>query len=128
MIAALLLAAAAPAAEETCGDLPQQSMNACFALAFFRIDHEMAAQWRIASAAMKEADRELDRARDKQPGHFATLLAAQRAWLTYRDRHCLGASFEARGGSLAPTLDSLCKIELTRERIRQLKALVGDDN
>jgi uncharacterized protein YecT (DUF1311 family) len=128
MIAALLLLAAAPVTEKDCGDLAQQPMNQCFGRVFERADAEMAAQYRIAAAAMKEADRELDRSNDRQPGYYATLLAAQRAWLTYRDRHCLGASFEARGGSLAPTLDSLCKIELTRDRTRQLKAMVGGEN
>jgi uncharacterized protein YecT (DUF1311 family) len=122
MIAALLLLAAAPA-EENCGDLAQQPMNACFLQEFRRADAEMNAQWKITVEAVKAADRELDRD-DGQPRYLPTLLAAQRAWLTYRDQHCLSASFEARGGTLQPTLDSTCKTELTRERTRQLKALV----
>lgn len=125
MIAALLLAAT-PVTAQDCGDLPQQPMNLCFLREFEGVDAEMNAQWKLTAAASKAADRELQ-PDDRQPRHFPTLLAAQRAWLTYRDRHCLGASFEARGGSLAPTLDSLCRIELTRDRTRQLKAMVGDD-
>ena len=128
MIAALLLLAAAPAVEEDCGDLPQQPMNLCFLREFERTDAEMNAQWALTSKVLKDADREIDRKWDRQPGYFETLLAAQRAWLTYRDQHCLGESFEARGGTLAPTLHSTCKTALTRERIKQLKALAGMEN
>lgn len=127
MIAALLLLAAAPA-EEACGDLPQQPMNMCVYRNFERADAEMNAQWKITAEAMKQADRELDRTYDKDAGYFETLLAAQRAWITYRDQHCLAESFEARGGSMQPMLDSGCKITLTRERTRQLKALVETEN
>ena len=128
MIAALLLLAAAPAAaEEDCGDLPQQPMNQCLHRAFERADAELNAQWKVTAEAMRARDRDLDRTRDKQPGHFDTLLAAQRAWITYRDQQCLAESFEMRGGSGAPMVHSLCTERLTRERIGQLKALVGED-
>jgi len=124
---ALLLLAAAPA-QENCGDLPQQPMNQCFYRAYERADAEMTAQWKLTAAAMKQADRDLDRTYDKDPGYFDTLLAGQRAWLTYRDQQCLSASFEARGGSMAPMLNSTCRIALTQERTRELKALVEVEN
>jgi uncharacterized protein YecT (DUF1311 family) len=127
MIAALLLLAAATA-DENCGDLPQQPMNQCFYRAYERADAEMNAQWKLTAAALKQADRDLDRTYDKDPGYFDTLLAAQRAWITYRDQHCLGESFEARGGSMSPMLNSTCRITLTQERTRQLKALVEVEN
>jgi len=128
MFAALLLFAAAATADEDCGDLPQQPMNHCVLRNFERADEAMNAQWKLTSAAMKQSDRELDRTYDKEPGYFATLLAAQRAWLTYREQHCLGESFEARGGSLSPMLHAGCKLRLTRERTRQLKELVEFGN
>ena len=124
MIAALLLLAAAPAQEQDCSNLPQQPMNMCLYEAFERADAAMNAQWRITSAAMKAADREIDRKYDKQPLHYDTLLAAQRAWLTFRDKQCLLESFEMRGGSGAAMMHNLCMDRLTRERTRQLKALV----
>jgi uncharacterized protein YecT (DUF1311 family) len=124
MIAALLLLAAAPAQQEDCGNLPQQPMNMCLYEAYQRTDAEMNRQWRITSEAMKASDRSIDRSYDKEPGYFATLLAAQRAWLTYRSQQCLLESFEMRGGSGAPMVHSLCMDRLTRERIGQLKALV----
>jgi uncharacterized protein YecT (DUF1311 family) len=128
MMAALLLFTAAAAADENCGDLPQQPMNLCFYRAYERADAEMNAQWKLTAAAMKQDDRDLDRTYDKEPGYFDTLLASQRAWLTYRDQQCLSESFEARGGSMAPMLNSSCRITLTQERTRQLKALVEVEN
>jgi uncharacterized protein YecT (DUF1311 family) len=128
MIALLMLLAAGAASEVACGDLPQQPMNLCFLQAYERADAEMNARWKVTAAAMKQRDRDVDRGNDKQPGYFATLLAAQRAWITYRDQHCLAASFEARGGSMQPMLDSTCKLALTRERTKQLKDLVDSEN
>ena len=127
MIVALLLMAAGPALN--CKDPQAQlEMNMCAYYEFERADAAMNAQWRTVAAAMREADRSVDRKSDNQPLHYDTLLAAQRAWLTYRDQHCMVASFEARGGSMQPMLVSGCKSELTRERTRQLKQLVEVEN
>ncbi len=128
MIAALLLLAAAPVQQEDCGDLPQQPMNQCLYRAFQRADAAMNVQWRITAEAMKARDRDLDRSYDKQPGHFETLLAAQRAWLTYRTQQCLVESFEMRGGSGAPMIHSICTERLTRDRTSQLKSLIEMSN
>ncbi len=130
MIHALLLLAAAapPPAEENCGDLPQQPMNQCLYRAFQRTDAELNRQWRITSEEMKARDRGIDRSYDKDAGYFDTLLASQRAWLTFREKQCLLESFEMRGGSGAPMMHSLCMARVTRERIQQLKSLTETDN
>ncbi len=76
------------------------------------------------SAAMKERDKgdaPLDW--DDRPGHFDTLLEAQRAWLKYRDTHCRSEGYIARGGSLEPLLVSSCKAHLTRLRTADLEEL-----
>jgi uncharacterized protein YecT (DUF1311 family) len=123
---ALLLLAAAPALD--CRNpMAQQDMNQCAWIDFQRADAALNAQWRRTVAAEREADKSVDRKYDSQPGYYETLLAAQRAWLTYRDNHCLGASFEARGGSLAPLLEATCKTALTEARTRELRALAGED-
>ncbi len=128
MIAALLLLTAAPEPELNCIDpQAQQEMNRCAALEFERADAEMNVQWRLTVVAMKEGDRDLDRKYDREPGYYETLLAAQRAWLTYREKHCLGESFEARGGSLAPLLHGTCMTALTRARSKQLRELAGEE-
>jgi uncharacterized protein YecT (DUF1311 family) len=132
MISALLLLLAAPAvgpdATDCDGDSPQQVLNICAANAAQSADAEMTAQWKITAADMKRKDRGIDRSYDKEPGYFATLLAAQRAWLTYRDQQCLVESFDMRGGSGAPQIHSGCMHRLTRERLAQLKALIETGN
>ena len=130
MIAALFLLAAAPAEpEETCENpMTQLAMNMCSYRDFQRADAALNAQWPITLAAMKQADRQLDRTYDRQPGYADTLLAAQRAWLTYRHQHCLSESFTARGGSMAPMLVSGCEASLTEARTKQLKELAETEN
>lgn len=129
MIAALLLMMAAPSGpEEDCGDLAQQPMNLCVYRNYQRADAAMNAQWAKTAARLKEMDREIDRTYDKDPGYFDTALAAQRAWITYRDKHCRSVSFEARGGSMSPMLDSGCKLRMTVERTRELRDLVEFGN
>lgn len=126
MIAALfLLFAAEP--QWNCDDPQDQStMNMCAHRDFQRADAELNAQWRLTVAALREADKGVDRKYDRQPLHYDTLLAAQRAWLIYRDKHCEGESFEARGGSMQPMLASGCKAQLTRARTKQLRELAGE--
>ena len=129
MIAALFLLAAEAEPAINCKDPgPQMELNICAYRDFERADAEMNVQWRRVVAAMREADKQVDRKYDQQPLHYDTLLAAQRAWLTFRDQHCTLASFEARGGSMQPMLDSGCKADLTHERTKQLKALVEVEN
>jgi uncharacterized protein YecT (DUF1311 family) len=138
MIAALLLLAASTAAAPAvppavdvdatdCDDSsPQQMLNICAANAAASTDAEMNAQWKVTAAEMKRRDNEIDRATDRQPGYFDTLLAGQRAWLAWRYKQCLLESFEMRGGSAAPLIHSGCMERITRQRLDQLKALVGD--
>lgn len=132
MIAALLLAMAAPAVDPDATDCddnsPQQMLNICAANAAQAADQEMNAVWKRVAAEMKRRDIEIDRKTDRQPLHFDTLLAGQRAWLTYRDKQCLLASFEMRGGSGAPQIHGGCFHEITRARIAQLNALIQTGN
>lgn len=123
----LALAAGEPALD--CADpQDQSSMNICAHREFQAADAAMNAEWLRIVAAEREADKGIDLSHDQQPKHYDTLLAAQRAWLIFRDQHCLLASFEARGGSMQPMLDSGCKATLTRERTKQLKSLVEVEN
>lgn len=105
----------------------QQAMNICAAREFAVADAQLNAQWEITRAAMKVRDEQWDEALapewDDRPGYFATLLEAQRAWITYRDAHCRSDGYFARGGSLEPLLVSTCKTALTKERTDQLREL-----
>ena len=50
------------------------------------------------------------------------LIAAERAWITYRDAECRSQSAVYEGGSMQPLVISLCLTELTRQRINILKS------
>jgi uncharacterized protein YecT (DUF1311 family) len=102
----------------------QNTMNMCALEDYQAADADLNRQWAVTVAAMKEADTDVDPEYDKQPGHYETLLQAQRAWLNYRDAHCLVDSFSFRGGSGQPMVDSFCKANLTRQRTEQLRLLI----
>jgi uncharacterized protein YecT (DUF1311 family) len=127
--AVFLLIAQAGAAEAVEGDCKdprdQLSINMCAYADYQAADAELNAQWAEAVAAMKDADAEIDREYDQQPGYYETLLEAQRAWLKLRDAQCLLESFDFRGGSGQPMIDSFCKAEMTRQRTAQLRMLVA---
>lgn len=124
---ALLLMASAPASEVpwNCADpQAQQEMNWCAAQDFHKADAALNAQWKLTSAEMKARDERDGKQTDGRPGHFTTLLSAQRAWLKYRDAHCDLGGYLFRGGSMEPLLVATCRTDLTEARTRQLKDLV----
>lgn len=120
---ALFLMGSAPALD--CENaMTQADMNQCAHADYRAADTELNTQWKLTAAAMKASDKDFDSDYDTRPGYFATLLEAQRAWLSYRDAHCRSAGYFARGGSMEPLLASSCLAKLTRERTEQLKELV----
>lgn len=104
----------------------QVEMNYCAGKDYEVADVALNAQWKRTVAEMRERDKTIDRRYDTQPTHYDALLAAQRAWLTYRDQHCLNEGFAARGGSMAPMLHGGCMARLTKARTAELQALVEE--
>ena len=100
-------------------------MTICASREYEQADAALNAQWTLTAAAMRERDAASQELRDKRPGYFEMLLAAQRAWLRYRDAHCSVEGFYARGGSLEPMLMATCKAKLTRQRTGQLRELAA---
>jgi uncharacterized protein YecT (DUF1311 family) len=66
-----------------------------------------------------QADQQLGRALIK------TVLESQKAWISYRDKHCKIIAFEIEEGTAAyiTTINS-CAIELNEERMAQLSQLL----
>ncbi len=130
ILAALLLAGAAadtePELDCTRDNLAQQEMNICAAWDFEAADKALNAQWKITAEIMKGMDE--DGGEDFYgaggPGFRKTLLDAQRAWIKYRDAHCVTEGYIFRGGSMEPFMVSTCMARLTRERIVALEDLV----
>ncbi|MBT9369476.1 lysozyme inhibitor LprI family protein [Rhizobium sp. CSW-27] len=98
----------------------QADMTACARKDFEKADAGLNAQWLLTRKAM--ADRDAGLAADQRGGEQA-LLAAQRAWIAYRDGQCTAEGFAARGGTMEPMLVVACKAELSEVRTDELKQL-----
>jgi uncharacterized protein YecT (DUF1311 family) len=123
MITALFLAASYPQPDCASPKFGWEIVE-CSERDFKRADLEMNKQWQTVLEAMRTLDKRIDRKTDRAPLYADTLLAAQRAWLIFRDQHCLLVGFDARGGnSTQLILLSQCKEELTKARTKQLKSL-----
>ncbi|MCJ8140151.1 lysozyme inhibitor LprI family protein [Falsirhodobacter halotolerans] len=48
------------------------------------------------------------------------LRAAQRAWITYRDKGCAAEAWINAGGSIQPMVEAQCRTRLTEDRTREL--------
>ena len=123
----VLLASAAFAEDEMkCNpEGTQAEMNICAWDDFQKADDELNAVYKKAMAFAREQDQSYA----DQPnlkGAVAALKKAQRAWIDYRDGHCEGVGFSARGGSMEPMLVAGCQEELTKKRTADLKALMED--
>lgn len=124
ILASLLLSfAPAVALAQTAEDAHVQHMGR---LAYAALN----AQYRSTMARMAEADKDRDAdlkkgssKPDGQPTYQAALVAAERAWLAYRDAHCATVSLAFRGGVYADEAGGKCINDLARKRTAELKEL-----
>lgn len=83
-----------------------------------------------ASQMFEYADQDLNDTYQLAINHWAggresargqALLAAQRAWIAYRDAHCAAVAFEYEGGSTQPLVHAGCMERLTRARTNAIR-------
>lgn len=120
-------AARAPAAEQDGCDFPdaQQQNNYCNAQAFWKLDGELTTLYEEALAFTKKSDQDMPPPEGPDlKTETEALIIAEKAWLQYRDAHCDGIGYRARGGSLESLLAGNCKIEITRNRMKELKDIM----
>lgn len=98
----------------------QMDLNICADEDYQAADKALNEQYNRARKAMIAADASSG-ANGK--GAEKALLAAQRAWLGYRDAECKVEGFLYEGGSMQPMIISGCMADLTRDRTKRLKAL-----
>ncbi len=107
---AATIALLAPLAHADCASATTQAaMNTCAAADFARADAALNATYAEVMARL---------ARDEQGR--ARLVAAERAWIAYRDAQCDFESNDTAGGSIHPMLVLQCRATLTQSRDRQL--------
>ena len=93
-------------------DGAQISMTRCAEYHFIEQDLKLNDEYR-------ELQRNLD-GRD-----LNKLIAAQRAWISFRDLDCDFSTSDVEGGSMHPMMSMRCKQELTEARIAQLKEYIA---
>jgi uncharacterized protein YecT (DUF1311 family) len=106
MIAAFTSAADADECDNT---MDQQTMSACAHQSFKKADEELNAVYK------KLQSRKMD---DAQAGKL--LIAAERAWVAFRDAECEFDAADNIGGSIYPMIHSGCLERLTKARTEQL--------
>lgn len=106
----------------------QQEMNICAAEEYRAADKALNIQWKATYEIMKKRDRALySFSPDAAKAEFAaSLLSAQRAWITFRDAQCRVEGNVAFGGSLQPLLVSTCQTRMTEKRTEELKKMVSE--
>ena len=90
------------AAYAACPGETQMELNECAGMAYQKADKQL-----------NQAYRKLQRTPD--------LVAAQRAWITFRDAECKYQASGFDGGSIQPMVYANCLQSLTEDRIKQLE-------
>jgi uncharacterized protein YecT (DUF1311 family) len=89
-------------------DGAQMSMNLCAEYHFIERDLQLNDEYRKLQKNLDGRD-------------LKKLIAAQRAWISFRDLDCDFSASDVDGGSMHPMVSLNCQQELTEQRIKQLK-------
>jgi len=116
-----MVAGGASAEEIDCkSPTTQTDMTLCERARQDDADKALNVQYKKTRAAMIAVDKDLD---GDMKGAEKALVAAQRAWIAYRDAECEAAGFQARGGTMEPMLVAGCIANVTDVRTKELKTL-----
>ena len=108
LAAALFLVSALANSNPCKSPQTQAEMNVCAEADFRRVDARL-------NAAYNRLFQSLD------PNRRLKLQRAERAWLAFRDAHCIYEASDSEGGSIHRLEVAGCKTELTTARIGQLR-------
>ncbi|MCF2151293.1 lysozyme inhibitor LprI family protein [Desmonostoc muscorum LEGE 12446] len=92
----------------------QTEINECSRLSYQNADKKL-------NAAYQQLVPKLDRTRKQK------LIAAQQAWIKFRDTTCEFERSEYEGGSIAPTIYFGCLENTTKDRTQQLQEYLKSD-
>lgn len=112
VLALLPLGAPLPAlAADNCASAASQAeLDRCYGNAFKASDKELNTLYRRVEDRLKP-----------DPDATRLLVAAQKAWLAFRDAECAFATSKNADGSAYPMLQAICLLGLTEKRIADLK-------
>lgn len=114
--AAVLLISGAgfPSAQaQDCADSTQMGLDECTGIAFKKADARLNQLYRQITARLTE-----------DVTTKARLVAAQRAWISFRDAECAFRAAGVEGGSIYPMTVTMCRTDLTDQRVTALEPLL----
>jgi uncharacterized protein YecT (DUF1311 family) len=124
--AAAALVTSASAQDITCNaEGSTMEMAACANDDFEKADKELNAVYQRLLAQLKKDDAEYGSGQGDADTRVLRLRASQRAWIAWRDAECPLRSIDNFGGSIERIEWPACTADLTRERTKQLQALLG---
>ncbi len=118
--AGLVLAQSEPQVDCTAPQT-QADMTICASRDYDAADKALNTEYQSVRKILAERDSSASDDADK--GAAKALLAAQRAWIAYRDANCEAVGYQARGGTLEPMLVASCLADMSRKRAEELKSL-----
>jgi len=123
-VAALLSLTAFPALAQDTPDCKepqtQADMTICAGQDYEKADKQLNAEYQKVRKQLAERDKTAD---ESGKGASEALIAAQRAWVAFRDANCDAFGFQARGGTMEPMLVSSCLADMSRKRADELRQL-----
>ncbi|MCX5567856.1 lysozyme inhibitor LprI family protein [Kaistia nematophila] len=115
LIAAMTLAGLPAAQAVDCDNAEDQAtMTACADMALKATDRQLNTTYQAITRRLAD-----------DPDTAKQLVAAQRAWIAFRDAECDFRSSGVSGGSAYPMVRAACLDGLTRTRLDQLKTLLA---
>lgn len=112
---AIFLAATSAFAEQSCGDLTNQTdMNICAGKAYEKADTELNSLYKQIEGRLKD-----------DADTTKLLVSAQRAWVAFRDAECGFSSSMVAEGTVYSFVHSSCLEGLTQTRIEDLKGYLS---
>jgi uncharacterized protein YecT (DUF1311 family) len=104
------LASVGPALADDCPDQTQQGLNQCAEASYETADRALNAAYRGVAERLKD-----------DPTTMRLLVAAQKAWIAFRDAECTFANAPNAGGSIYPMVHAGCMERMTKIRTKDLK-------
>ncbi len=109
-----LAAPSALAADDCNPNLSQAELNNCYGNMYKRADAELNALYRQITGRLKD---------DKETAKL--LVAAQRAWVAFRDAECDFSASGVAGGTAYGMIVAICLDKLTSQRINDFKTYLN---
>lgn len=122
----LAVAVAKTVPDPRCNSIGTNDLIECAASQLRKADAGLNRQWLKALAKTKSQDADLKaeyRAANGGLTYSQALIAAQRAWLTFRDAECRFSTYRSFQGREYRIYQMGCLASLTEQRVKQLTAL-----